>query len=151
MQIRRQYLQMSGAVAGTVIVENPLSKSGRRVRNTFIRQLVLVNGEEVVHALGGQDRPVPISRRTLPAAAIVVGIGIKQHRYCRGHAGSIGAAPTMKDYRVLGVIQNLELLGHNGLALAAALLGSTLAALVATVATFLLVAKSTTPKGQGGE
>ena len=51
----------------------------------------------------------------------------------------------------VGVIQNLELLGHNGLALAAALLGSTLAALVATVTTFLLVAKSMTRKGQGGE
>jgi holin-like protein len=41
----------------------------------------------------------------------------------------------------VGVIQNLELLGRNGPALAAALVGSTLAALVATVATFLLVAR----------
>lgn len=40
----------------------------------------------------------------------------------------------------VGVIQNLDVLGRNGLALAAALVGSTVAALVATALTFLLVA-----------
>jgi putative effector of murein hydrolase LrgA (UPF0299 family) len=46
----------------------------------------------------------------------------------------------------VGVIQNLELLGRNGIALAAALVGSTIAALVATVATFLVVARWCDPK-----
>lgn len=46
----------------------------------------------------------------------------------------------------VGVIQNLELLGRNGVAIAVALVGSTLAALVATVATFLVVARWCDPK-----
>jgi len=49
----------------------------------------------------------------------------------------------------VGVIQNLHVLGHYGLALIAALLVSTLAALLATVWTFVLVARRVAgPEGE---
>jgi len=41
----------------------------------------------------------------------------------------------------VGVVQHLDVLGRYGIALAAALLGSTVAAMVATALTFVAVAK----------
>jgi holin-like protein len=91
----------------------------------------------LVVALGLYDRWRPLDEETLAASDV-------------GQAarGLLAALPLLFVPAGVGVVQHLGLLRERGLALAAALLVSTVATLLATLGVFLLVKRLTGSKGE---
>jgi holin-like protein len=91
----------------------------------------------LVVALGLYDRWRPLDEETLAASDVG-----------RAARGLLAALPLLFVPAGVGVVQYLGLLREQGLALAAALVISTVATLIATLGVFLLVKRLTGSKGE---
>lgn len=103
-------------------------------------------GEIVVRALG-LPVPGPVLGMVLLVGLFALRLRVFGRDDLAGHAEPVGVAADglLRHFGILfvpagvGIVQYLGLIGANGLAISAALIGSTLLALVATVGTFVLV------------